>query len=67
MTISDITPENSIAPIYLDPTPIDLTNIPVVSGVEEVSEEILSLRESGLEKLIALGLSEDEAKALLNR
>ena len=63
MTISteEITPEDSVAPVWLDPTP------QVPAETPDISEQLdaqLAARAAGIAKLMALGLTEEEAEAL---
>lgn len=52
-----ITPDGSAAPVILDATPVASIEAPViVSDSDEVA--------AGIAKLVALGLTEDEARAI---
>ena len=63
MTIptEEITPEGSVAPVWLDPTPIVQAETPDIS--EQLATQ-LAARAAGIAKLMALGLTEEEAEAL---
>ena len=61
MTDEDITPAGSVVPVFLDPTPKEPSP---VFDLEAEAEARQLLRQSGIDKLMALGLSEDEAKAI---
>lgn len=52
--------EDSIAPIYLDPTP----QIPANSEPWEQIQSQITTRQAAIIKLMALGLTEEEALAL---
>lgn len=55
--ITDITPEGSAAPVFLDPTPVDPGEPPLL--IDDTAE-----REAAAAELIALGLSEARARML---
>lgn len=60
MTPDEITPEESVAPVYLDPAPAPPESevfVPTPDAVDPVLE-------SALDKLMRLGLTRDEALAL---
>lgn len=63
--IEDVTPQDSVSTVYLDPTPIDLTGIPVVD-IEDLMETKKALQQSGIAKLVTLGLTEEEARAIVD-
>lgn len=56
----DITPEDSVVPIFLEQKVI-----PPPEEPDFETEELL--RQSGIEKLVSLGLTEEEALALIGR
>lgn len=56
----DITPEDSVTPVYLDTTP----QVPLESGPWEQIEAQIASRASGIAKLMKLGLTEEEALAI---
>lgn len=61
-SIQDITPADSVAPVWLDPTP----QVPAENG-PDISEQLavqLAARAAGIAKLMALGLTEEQAEAL---
>ncbi len=62
--LEDITPDDSVAPVYLDSTPIDLGD--VIAGLPALAEAIAALRETALAKLMAgEPLSEEEARTVI--
>ena len=74
--MEDITPEDSIVPIYLVPlTEEELAEREVLAAeaeaerlaVEEASAAKAAAKESAKAKLAALGLTEEEVTALLNQ
>ena len=60
--IVDITPTDSVAPVFLDPTPLE--SIPEGPTLEEIQAQQIALRTSAVEKLLVLGLTEEEISAL---
>jgi hypothetical protein len=62
MTVQDVTPESSTAPIYLDPTPLVPSDVP---NLDALVAEQASARAAAVTKLVALGLTEEEALALV--
>ena len=65
--IVDITPEDSIVPIYLEElTEEELTQRETDAVAHQLEEDAkVAARESAVVKLSALGLTEDEIKALV--
>jgi hypothetical protein len=65
--IIDITPENSIVPIYLQElTEEELAQREIDAVARQAEEDAkIAVRESALTKLQVLGLTEDEIKALV--
>lgn len=51
----DITPDDSVAPVYLDPTPGEPVEAPVF-------EDDAAVKAAAVAKLTALGLTPDEAR-----
>jgi hypothetical protein len=75
MELIDITPEDSIIPVYLEALTEeeqeirDADNLRMQQEQEQVELDRISKEEfkaSGISKLIALGLTEEEAVALIN-
>lgn len=60
MTNEDITPDGSVAPVKLTVEPI----IDPGNEMELAMEAAQQARQDGIDKLMALGLTEDEAKAI---
>jgi uncharacterized protein YfaA (DUF2138 family) len=65
--IVDITPKDSIVPIYLEElTEEELTQRETDAVAHQLEEDAkVAARESAIAKLSALGLTEDEIKALV--
>lgn len=59
MSEEDITPEASVVGVFLDKTPMKPSSMS-----DDEAEAREALRRSGINKLMALGLTEDEAKAI---
>lgn len=57
----DITPEDSFSPVYLDPTPMEPTNLPDVVALAETE---LSAKETAVEEIMANGYSESTARIM---
>lgn len=64
MTSQDITPDGSAAPVFLDESPRPPTSD--AADLEALMAERAASRESALAKLTALGLTDDEANALVD-
>lgn len=62
MTHTDITPVGSFAPIMLDPVATQGFEVEDLSAGRAAQD---ALRESGRAKLMALGLTEEEALAIV--
>lgn len=68
--VKDITPQDSVVPIYLIPlTDAELKNLKKVEEEEENNKKAIDLsmnkaKESAISKLKGLGLTDDEIKAL---
>lgn len=58
----DITPEESVVPVFLveQPEPV----YEEVPDLEAIAQQQQALRQSGVEKLMGLGLTEEEARAI---
>jgi len=61
---TDITPEDSVVPVHLDTTPLDPIIIPDGESPFDIAKTQEELRDSGIAKLVQLGLTEDQAKAI---
>ena len=64
--MKDITPEDSLVPIYLDPTPPEIVAQDAENAAKIEAEKVAAKakRAAALAKLEALGLDEDDLKAL---
>lgn len=58
----DITPDESVAPVFLDPAPENTEQPPHDMDAELEAER--ADREAGIARLVSLGLTEDEARAV---
>jgi hypothetical protein len=70
MEIEEITPDDSVAPVYLiPPTEEEIAELEQWAAESEArlaAEELrVAARASALDKLAKLGLTEDEAKAVI--
>lgn len=62
---AEITPDDSSAPVFLDPTPRQ-----PLAHVEDAfanAELVATARQAAVTKLLTLGLTEEEASALVGR
>lgn len=67
--MKDITPEDSVVPIYLDPTPIEQQEADAIARAEyEAAQaaEAEAKAQAKAELLERLGITADEAKLLLS-
>lgn len=60
----DITPDGSVSPVFLDPTPAVFDPTIVEEDPQIAIREADERRAAGIAKLVALGLTEDEARAI---
>lgn len=61
----DITPDDSVVPVFLVPDASPLFDVPEFETADEMIASHQSLKDSALSKLKNFGLSTDEAKAVI--
>ncbi len=68
--LEEITPHESVVPVFVDPTPLPLDDLPDLAAImaaEAAAREAREIeRAAGIAKLVALGLTEAEAAAIAN-